>query len=70
MGLPATRGPDCAKLYIGPGKNSDEDESDCCTGDGGCWASPKTKAKTEVKEHAIQKKKHTNYPATKQFSLR
>jgi hypothetical protein len=56
-------------LYIGPGKNSNEAECGCA-GDGGCWASPKTMAKIEVKEHATQQNGHTNYLATKQFSLK
>ena len=47
--LPATRGPDCAKLYIGPGKKSDEDECDGCAEDDGGGASPITKAETKVK---------------------
>jgi len=54
--LPATRGPDCAKLYIGPGKKSD-DECDC-TEDGGGGASPITKAETRVKNKLYIKKNH------------
>ena len=53
--LPATRGPDCAKLYIGPGKKSDEDECDGCADGGG--ASPITKAETKVK-NKLYKKNH------------
>ena len=55
--LPATRGPDCAKLYIGPGKKSDEAECDGCAKDGGGWASPITKAETKVKENVFYGKK-------------
>lgn len=63
--LPATRGPDCAKLYIGPGKKSDEDECDGCADGGG--ASPITKAETKVK-NKLYKKKIICKLATKQFS--
>jgi len=55
--LPATRGPDCAKLYIGPGKKSD-DECDSCAEGGGGGASPITKAETKVKNKLYKKKNH------------
>jgi hypothetical protein len=54
--LPATRGPDCAKLYIGPGKKSDDDECDDCAEDGGGGASHITKAETRVKNKLYIKK--------------
>jgi hypothetical protein len=56
IGLPATRDPDCTKLYTGPGKNSDEVEcGDGCEGDDGCWASPTTKVETKVKKQLCNK---------------